>query len=157
MFRYLEKAHIYITKILNTFCISLVSALTLLIFLQVILRYVFKSPFSWAEEITGFLFKWIILLGAVLAFNEGSHFRVDFLVKKLNKKMLSIWNYVIKSLLILFLIIISYQSLILTIISKNQISPVLEIPMNLILFLMPVSFVLMSFFVIFSKGIEKEY
>ena len=46
--------------------------------LQVFFRYVLKVPFIWSEEITRFLFIWIVWLGAALAVPRGKHMVIEF-------------------------------------------------------------------------------
>jgi TRAP-type transport system small permease protein len=48
-------------------------------FVQVIARYVFDAPFSWAEELATLLFSWIIFLGAAAVQRTDSHLSVDTL------------------------------------------------------------------------------
>lgn len=49
--------------------------------MQVILRYVFKSPVTWAEEIARLFEAWVIFLGSYIALRKGVHVSVDFFVK----------------------------------------------------------------------------
>jgi len=45
--------------------------------MQVVLRYGFNNPQTWAEEVSRYLLAWIILLGAAIAVARKSHIRVD--------------------------------------------------------------------------------
>src|SRR3979490_1133418 len=48
--------------------------------LQIISRYTALIPSGiWAEELSRFLFIWMIMLGAMIGVREGSHFVVDVL------------------------------------------------------------------------------
>src|SRR3979411_1614261 len=48
--------------------------------LQIVSRYTALIPsWSWTEERSGFLFIWMIMLGAMIGVREGSHFVVDIL------------------------------------------------------------------------------
>jgi C4-dicarboxylate transporter DctQ subunit len=57
--------------------------MTLLTFLQVVLRYVFNTGFIWALEATTYLFGWLVLFGISYGIRVGSHIGVDILVQKL--------------------------------------------------------------------------
>jgi TRAP-type C4-dicarboxylate transport system permease small subunit len=60
---------------------SILVAITVaLSFAQVILRYVFNNPQSWAEEGGRYLFVWITFLGAAVAFSRDTHVKVDAVV-----------------------------------------------------------------------------
>lgn len=52
-------------------------AILSLTFSQVLLRYVFNHPVTWIEEISRYLFVWIVFLGSATAFRVGAHIKVD--------------------------------------------------------------------------------
>jgi C4-dicarboxylate transporter, DctQ subunit len=56
-------------------------AMTALTFLQVVMRYVFNSGFSWALELTTVFFAVMIFVGIAYGIRVGSHIGVDALVK----------------------------------------------------------------------------
>lgn len=61
--------------------ISMLAAMTGLTFLQVVLRYVFNSGFSWALEMTTIFFAVMIFVGISYGVRVGAHIGVDALVK----------------------------------------------------------------------------
>ena len=61
----------------------LLAAMTLLTFVQVVLRYVFNSGFVWALEVTTYLFAWLVLFGMAYGVRVGAHIGIDALVKLL--------------------------------------------------------------------------
>lgn len=61
----------------------MLAAMTGLTFLQVVMRYVFNSGFSWALELTTVFFAFMIFVGISYGVRVGSHIGVDALVKKL--------------------------------------------------------------------------
>jgi TRAP-type C4-dicarboxylate transport system permease small subunit len=58
---------------------ALMFLIIFLTFVQVLLRYVFSNPVAWIEEMSRYLFVWIVFLGAALAFRRGEHIQVDIL------------------------------------------------------------------------------
>ena len=46
---------------------------------QVVARFVFASPFSWAEELAVLLFAWITFIGAAAVQRSDSHLSIDTL------------------------------------------------------------------------------
>lgn len=64
----------------------LLAAMTLLTFVQVVLRYVFNSGFTWALEATTYMFGWLVLLAISYGIKQGSHIGVDVVVKLLPVK-----------------------------------------------------------------------
>lgn len=59
----------------------LLAAMTLLTFAQVVMRYVFNSGFTWAQEFTSILFAFMIFIGISYGVRVGAHIGVDALVK----------------------------------------------------------------------------
>lgn len=59
----------------------LLAAMTLLTFAQVVLRYVFNSGFTWAQEFTSILFAFMIFIGISYGVRVGAHIGVDALIK----------------------------------------------------------------------------
>lgn len=61
--------------------ILMLAAMTGLTFVQVVLRYVFNSGFTWALEMTTILFAVMIFVGISYGVRVGAHIGVDALVK----------------------------------------------------------------------------
>jgi TRAP-type C4-dicarboxylate transport system permease small subunit len=58
----------------------LMGVLIIPVSLQIFSRYVgFIPRYIWTEELARFCFIWIILVGAIIAVRDGSHFTADFL------------------------------------------------------------------------------
>lgn len=57
--------------------IVLFAALTIIVGLQVLTRFVLHLPFIWSEEAARFLFFWVALLGAAMSVRTRRHFVVD--------------------------------------------------------------------------------
>jgi len=55
---------------------------TLLVFTNVILRYLFESGLTWALEAVQYLFAWVVLVGAAHGVKAGIHLGIDVLVEK---------------------------------------------------------------------------
>ena len=51
----------------------------LLVFLQVIMRTVFKNSLTWSEELSRYIFIWQIWLGARIALKYNEHIRVTLI------------------------------------------------------------------------------
>lgn len=65
------------------FIALLLVTMTLLVFLEVILRFGFNTGFLWVEELTLHLSAWLVLFGASYGVKVGAHIGVDALVHKL--------------------------------------------------------------------------
>lgn len=75
--------------------------MVVLVFGNVVLRYVFNSGIAWAEEISRLMFVWLIFLGAILALRRHAHLGVE-LVQAMLPPMLRRACAVVSHLLMLY-------------------------------------------------------
>lgn len=62
--------------------IVMLALMTLLTFLQVVMRYGFNSGFTWAVELTTIFFAVMIFVGISYGVRTGAHIGVDALIKR---------------------------------------------------------------------------
>ena len=74
----------FVGKAIEAFAVIILSAMSILVFLNVVLRYGFNSSINITEEVSRHMFVWLAFLGAVLAFSENQHVSVTVLVDKLS-------------------------------------------------------------------------
>ncbi len=70
--------------------VIMLSAMVIMVFGNVVLRYAFNDGIISSEEVSRFLFIWITFLGAIVTMRENGHLGLDSVVRKLNlrgKKM----------------------------------------------------------------------
>ena len=80
----MEKAKSTIIDRIEEILISvLLGVATILVFAQVVARYVFNAGITWAPELVQHLFLWTVMIGASYGFKHGVHLGVDVLMKKL--------------------------------------------------------------------------
>ena len=58
-------------------CVVLMSVMTLIIFIQVVARYVFQNSLSWSEELARYLFIWLVYLGISYGCLMRKHIKID--------------------------------------------------------------------------------
>lgn len=63
-------------------CAALLAAFTVIILVDVVCRYWFQIPLTWAAELTVFLFQVMSFFGAGLALRRGMHFGLGVLIKQ---------------------------------------------------------------------------
>ncbi len=66
----------------GTMVVSL-ALMVIMVFGNVVLRYVFNSGITMSEELSRLLFLWLIFVGSVVAMKEHAHLGVDTLVARL--------------------------------------------------------------------------
>ena len=59
----------------------ILGAMTLLTFIQVVMRYVFSSGLLWALEATTYMFGWLVLIGISYGVRKRAHIGIDALVQ----------------------------------------------------------------------------
>ncbi|MCI8212168.1 C4-dicarboxylate ABC transporter permease [Pseudomonas sp. S25] len=70
-------------KLLKLLIVLCMIAMLLLVFGNVVLRYAFNSGISVSEELSRWLFVWMIFLGALVALKDRAHMGFDSLVRRL--------------------------------------------------------------------------
>jgi TRAP-type transport system small permease protein len=65
---------------------ALLLGMVLMVFGNVVLRYVFNSGLDVSEELSRYFFVWLTFVGAIIAMHEGSHLGMDGFVRKLPRK-----------------------------------------------------------------------
>jgi TRAP-type C4-dicarboxylate transport system permease small subunit len=124
------------------FIMLMVFFMTAVIFAQVVMRYVFLSPFPWAEEVGRYLLIWISSLGAAYAVRHGEHIGVMFIHNKFRGYTRLMVNLIIHILVIAFSIICLVEGIHLSFRQWDQLSAALRIPMTFAYFAIPFSFAL---------------
>lgn len=68
-------------------CVILMSLMTLLVFVQVVMRYVFNNSLSWSEELARYVFIWLIYLGISYGCKLRKHIKIDAALYLFPKKV----------------------------------------------------------------------
>ena len=69
-------------KAVRCVLVGIVAVMTVIIIIQVFLRYLFLFSLSWSEEVARYLMIWASFLGASLAVKYGLHIGVEYLVNR---------------------------------------------------------------------------
>lgn len=120
--------------------IAMVPLMTLIVFTQVIMRYVFNSPFTWAEEMSRMLMIWISCIGSAYALKTSQHISLNYFrlkMKGITEAIVILFSHI--SLMIFFTVVF-VKGIILCISELNQFSPAMGIPMAIPFSAVPFSF-----------------
>jgi len=113
-------------------CVALMSIMTLLIFVQVIMRYVFSSSLSWSEELARYLFIWLIYLGISYGCKIRKHIKIDAalgLFPKNTRKYVVILGDIVFFAFAIYIMVTGYE-LVLMQIKLTKVSPALQVPLQ---------------------------
>lgn len=90
-----------------------------IMFMQVVMRYVFNSPTSWAEEASRYLFIWISYLAAAMGISRKVHLGVDYFFKHISLPFQRKIFYFTSGLTMLMLLFVFIQGIKLTAITMG--------------------------------------
>ncbi|MFC2947666.1 TRAP transporter small permease [Virgibacillus sediminis] len=133
-----NKMSIWIERLINILIIVIFVSMTVIVFTQVVLRYVFDMNISWADEFSRYGMVWIAFLGATIGVKYGEHTRIDFFIKLLPKKgrvFIEITNKIIS---VVFLGVISYFSVTSLGDMMTMMTPSLQIPTGIVHLVIPI-------------------
>lgn len=160
----MKKAISWINNNLEQFLMSsAIWSIVLIMGLQVIMRYVFRSSLSWSEELSRYLFIWFSFLGLSHGVHAETHIQLDLtetFFPKMKKPLRHIGNLVF-IVFILYMIMPGIKTIDFLMTTKQK-SPALGIPMYYVyislligLFLTLFRFFQIYYKKLFSKGDEK--
>ena len=131
----------------DTLIVSGLLVATFALFANVILRFFFNSGLVWAEEVARYAIIWIVCGGCGAAARANAHMKITALLDASKKpvfvKIMNILVTVVSMLFGLFLFVYGMR-LIGSMMSNNQLSPALEIPLWTIYLSIPTGGFLMA-------------
>ncbi len=132
-----EKFELYI-------CVVLMSFMTVLIFVQVFMRYVMHNSLTWSEELARYIFIWLIYLGISYGAKIMKHIKIDAALGLFPKAARPYVVILGDILFLVFAIFIVYTSwgVVQKQIKLGQTSPALHVPMWIVYLAPTVGFAL---------------
>ena len=120
----------------------------ILVFMQVIMRTVFRNSLTWSEELSRYIYIWQIWLGASIALKHRQHIRVTMLLE-LFKKNNAVKNFItLLADLVWFLfcvyMIFNGVSLLQSMAGRNAVSSGLHLPLVCVYLVFPLASFLVS-------------
>ena len=96
-------------RLLQILLTVLMAGLLIPVVLQILSRYTGLIPrYIWTEEIARFCFIWIVMIGAMIAVRDGTHFDVDILPKLKPKTEAALRLFTHIAMLAVALIFVTY-------------------------------------------------
>lgn len=136
----------------------LLVVMSIVIILQVFMRYVLENSLSWSEELARFCFVWLIYIGISYGVKKAKHIRVEALLAVFKRKGKYIINMIAYILFLFFAIYAVYYgfSIFSLIKETGQLAPSLGISMSIMYLGMPVGMVLTCIRIIQRMYIETK-
>lgn len=127
----------FLTKLLNSTLAILLALMVVIVFSNVIGRYFLESALAWSEEISRFLFIWLVFFGAILAYVNDEHLALDLLVKVLPTKVSQMVAVIADLLVVYALSLITIGGYKITLENWAWLSPAAEIPYGYVYIVVP--------------------
>ena len=112
-------------------CIVLLSLFAVILFIQVIARYVFNNSLSWSEELARYLFIWLVFIGISYGAKQMKHLRIDVFLNIFPKKIRPYIMVLSEIIVLVFEGIVFYSAV--TTVSKymkiHMASPAIGVPL----------------------------
>ena len=128
------------------FMIPLIFAMSIVIFVQVVMRYVFQSSLTWSEELARYMFVWLVYFSVSYTARREKHIRIDAAINLYPKKARPYIEILSELIVLGFSIFIAVTGY--TVFGKiawsGQMSPAMRIPMAYAYASVPVGCALMS-------------
>ena len=143
-----------ISDALNRACemalILLLAAMAVVVFLEVVFRYMIHLPLFWTEEFARYALVWVSLMGAAVALKRGEHIAVTLVVERLPVGSRRLVNQIANLSVGAILMVMMWGGIRLVMITSTQISPALRIPMAVPYLSLPISSAIMLVHIIHS-------
>ncbi|MCE5337035.1 MAG: TRAP transporter small permease [Desulfobacteraceae bacterium] len=145
----------WITKVLDPIqkAIDFISAVFIalavsILFYAVLMRYIFHSPPAWSQEVTRYLFVWLIMLGGASVTRDQTHLNINVFIDLMPRKVQAIVNLFLNVLMLIFCVVLIYQSALIYPKVAEAMNPILPISLGLLYLSIPVGTALMVLFIV---------
>ena len=124
------------------------TAMTLIVIINVVSRYFLNYAISWAEEISRYLMVWMVMLGAAMGVRLGTHFRMEMIENFVGRGVKPIFHWFTLTVFSLVGFVLLWHGMILLPLTNYQYATATQIPMSWVYVSLPLSGLLMIFFVV---------
>lgn len=132
-----------VRKFINILVIFSFGMLVLVVFSQVIWRFVFNNPFSWTEELARILQVWLVLLTSSICIRKGSHLSIDYAIHALPFKYKKVLKLIVMLFIMFYLLILIIYGSKLIMITINQTTAAMRVPIYVVYLAFPIGGFLM--------------
>ena len=137
--RRMKKIIDYYHTLLSWLLVGTVAILLIPVTLQIISRYTALIPsWIWTEELSRFMFIWMVMLGAMIGVREGTHFDVD-VWPDLQPRAAALLRIVSSVFVLIFALVFIWWGMQFVRFGWDQTSELADLPMNFIFIAWPVA------------------
>ena len=136
---FLRKAFRGLFKALEWFAMICMVVLTVVVFCDVVLRYIFKQGFSWTQEIATLMLVWFSLIGMANGVLEKIHISIEMFTSHLPEKVISIIESIDHVLIAVFGGVMLYYGIVIMQMTKSSTLPATKMPSAVLYIILPIS------------------
>ena len=140
----LERASRTIDRVSCVLMATLLAAMVVVIFAQVLWRYTFQASIFWSEELSRYLMIWATMFGAGVCLWRGAHMAVRLVHDLFPARIRQLITLFVYVLILAFLSVVVWYGGSLVRRMWYQLSPTLQLPMGLVYMAVPLGAFLMS-------------
>jgi len=140
-----NKFDYWLSNLNNIFASSAFFIMCVIVIMSVFLRYFFSFSFRWVDELTRYLFIYVVFLGIPIAFRQKTHVKIEYFASFFSKRL----KYLVlffTDLIILITILYIGSSTFHMISGRigKTLSPGLKLPMRYVYFAVILCFILLT-------------
>ena len=123
-----------------------ISSASVILFVNVVLRYVFNSGWEWAEEVARYTIVWLVFLGGSVCARKGMHLAVDAVTVRMKPQGQRTIRIIVDTLCIIFCLFLLFagKELVDLAYETEQVTAALEFPIYWVYLAIPTSGALMA-------------
>ena len=140
----MERFFARLEHVLEPVLAGLLAFITIGVFIQVVLRYVFAVSFLWGEELSLFAFIWCVFLGTAVCTWRHIHFSFDIFSELLTGRAAGAQRLLVDLCILVVTVVIAVTGWQFSQMSIARLSPALGITLLVPTIIMPVSGALMT-------------
>ena len=124
--------------------------MAILVFGNVVLRYAFNSGITWSEEMSRYLFIYLVFLGSIGALKENQHLGMDTIIKRLPRPIKRV-VYIFSNIIAIYtLYLVADGSWSMTLLNAESTAPATGLPLSYVYFVGVFTAVCMGLILIFN-------
>lgn len=123
---------------------ALLALITIGVFLQVVMRYLFAKSFLWGEELSLFAFIWCVFLGTAVCSWRHTHFAFDVFDGKLHGRAAGVHRLVVDACVLVVTLVMVVEGWHFSEVSIARMSPALGISLFIPTIVIPLAGLLMT-------------
>ena len=140
----MERLFARLERVLEPALAGLLAFITIGVFIQVVLRYLFAMSFLWGEELSLFAFIWCVYLGTAVCTWRHTHFSFDIFSEILGGRAAGVQRLLVDLCILIVTVVMAVTGWQFSRMSVARLSPALGITLLVPTIIIPVSGLLMT-------------